>query len=534
MNKRSVGYAIGKLLQVMAFIMFIPFFIGLYNDVPQFKISIFLGPEFLGFSLSILISWFVGFLLIAVCYRYRQEIGVREGYAVVTFGWITLSAVGCLPLFFYFVFSKDMVAISDVVHFFSDAYFETMSGFTTTGSTILTDIETIPKGILFWRSMTHWLGGMGIITLALAIFPAMGVSGYGMYKGEVPGPTKERLQPRLSETAKILWGVYLLFTVLETSLLFFGGMSLFDSFCHTFGTLATGGFSTKNLSVGYYQNTYFHWVIIIFMVLSGINYIIHYRVLLKRHYRSLFEDKELHFYLATLLIGTLFVTGILYFQGLPDTEIGYESYRYDKMSFNDFEKHMSEEEAKIDTLSGAFSQAAFQVVSILTTTGFCTADFDVWPDVCRLVLIILMFWGGCAGSTGGGLKIIRVITVMKISWREIKKLAKPRWISPIKIGQTSIDERRVINILSLFNLFLLTFVICSTLMCLFIPDLLTAISCVVATLFNIGPGLSGVGAVENYAWIPLPGKWILIMCMLMGRLEIFSVLIALRPAIWKK
>ncbi len=534
MNKRSVGYALGKLLQVIALIMLIPLGIGLLYAEDPLSREIFFHPDFLGFFVAIVVSLFAGLLLTTICRHHREEIGVREGYAVVTLGWITLSLSGCLPLFLYFYFTRGDTSVAGIFLHFTDAFFETMSGFTTTGSTILTDIESTPRGILFWRSMTHWLGGMGIITLALAIFPAMGVSGYGMYKGEVPGPTKERLMPRLSETAKILWGVYLLFTILESGLLWLGGMPIYDSLCHTFGTLATGGFSTQNLSIGQYNNMYFHWVIIIFMFLSGVNYIIHFKVILRRDYSITLKDPEFHFYTGTTVMAILIITGVLYFQGLPDPAKSYSQYRHDKSSFSEFEEHVKEEEQLVHTLPGAFSQASFQVVSVMTTTGYCTADFDVWPDITRFILLILMFWGGCAGSTGGGLKMIRVLTVMKVAWREVGKLARPRWIAPLKIGGVPVPESRIINILSLFNLFIILFIICSALMTLFVPDLITAVTSVVATLCNIGPGLHGVGALENYAWIPIPGKWLLALCMLLGRLEVFSVLIALRPSIWKK
>ncbi len=534
MNKRSVGYAIGKLLQVLALILVVPLFISLLYDVGEWGFVTLLNPEVAGFTIGICFAWFIGMILVAFCKAYRKDIRVREGYAVVTLGWIVLSAVGCLPLVVYWILNSGDLTVSRVLIFITDAYFETMSGFTTTGSTILSDIEAMPRGILFWRSMTHWLGGMGIITLALAIFPTMGVSGYGMYRGEVPGPTKERLQPRLNETAKILWGVYLLFTVVETLLLMLGGMTWFDSLCHTFGTLATGGFSTQNLSVGQYGSMYINWVIILFMALSGINYIIHYRVILRRDFSITLKDSELHFYLMTILVCVLVFTGVLYFQGLPDAAESYEHYRHQKMEFDAFQKHVAAEEEKVATIWGAFSQASFQVVAIITTTGYGTADFDTWPDLLRFILLVLMFWGGCAGSTGGGLKIIRVLTVFKVAGREIRKLANPRWIAPLKIGDTPQSESRIINILALFNLFIILFVLCTVIMTFFVPDLLTAITSVAATLCNIGPGLSGVGSVENFGWIPIPGKWVLTMCMLLGRLEIFSVLIALRPSIWQK
>ncbi len=534
MNKRSVGYAIGKLMEVLALCMIVPLLTGLALDFDSVTGLTLLTPEISGFSVSILLTLAAGLCLTAYCRRYREDIGIREGYAVVTLGWMILTFFGCLPLVFFWILTAEHLDAHTLLVFLTDAYFETMSGFTTTGSTILSNVEAIPRGILFWRSMTHWLGGMGIITLALAIFPAMGVTGYGMFAGEVPGPTKERLMPRLSETAKILWGVYLLFTLVETLLLYAGGMPLFESLCHTFGTLATGGFSTMNLSIGEYHNLYFHWVIVIFMFLSGINYLVHYKVLLKGELSISWKDRELRFYSAVIVVSILIVTASLLIQGLPETDELAQHYRFNKIEETQFATHVMHERELVATPMDAFNHAAFQVVSIVTTTGFCTADFDLWPDITRYLLVVLMFFGGCAGSTGGGLKMIRIMAVFGIAWREIRKLARPRWIAPMKVAGSAMSSDRVINILALFNLFIILFVVCTGLMTLFVPDLVTAATSVAATLCNIGPGLNGVSAYENYSWIPIPGKWILSMCMLLGRLEIFSVLVALKPSTWRK
>lgn len=532
MDRSSIVHAIGKLLVIMALIMIIPAAIAFFTDTPDTRIDSVQHPAVAGFLLTIPAALLTGYTAVLATRKHNQDIGVREGYVIVTFGWIILSLAGSLPLFTYFCQTGDPGRSVSVFHHFTNAFFETVSGFTTTGSTILTSVETLPKGLLFWRSMTHWLGGMGIITLALALFPAMGVSGYNMFRSEVPGPSKKRLMPRLSETAKVLWGVYLGFTVAQTALLTAGGMPLFDSLCHTFGTLATGGFSTQNGSIGQYDSAYFNWVIIVFMFLSGINFVIHYQVFLRKNPRIVLKDRELLFYTATVVVAILFVTSLLYWNGLP--EVHRSDPYHQTMSMTEFHRHVKTESAKVQSLYGAFSEASFQVVSILTTTGYCTADFNLWPNACRFLLVVLMFWGGCAGSTGGGVKIIRVMTVLKSSWRELGKLARPRLILPFKIGDETVSESRVMNILVLFNLVLIIFVIASGIMCLFIEDMVTAVTSVAATLFNIGPGLGGVGAIENYAWIPLPGKWVLSLCMLLGRLEVFSVLIAFRPDIWRK
>ena len=361
----------------------------------------------------------------------------------------------------------------------------------------------------------------------------MGVSGYHMFRGEVPGPTTERIQPRLAQTAAILWGVYALLSAIEVVLLMVGGMDWFDSLCHTFGTMATGGFSTKNASIGHYNSDYFDWVITVFMFLAGVNFLIHFNVL-RGKFGDLKHNKEFRFYAGTIITVIVIMTGILFWAGIKPAAQVVEHYQFEPRTEAGLDIHLEAESDKVSTLYGDFRHAAFQAVSIVTTTGYGTADFDVWPDFCRFGLLFLMFWGGCAGSTGGGMKMIRIMVVLKIGWRELQKMIRPHLVAPLKIGGSSMDEERVINIGAFFILFVVIFVVCSLLMTLFIPDLLTSVATVVATLGNIGPGLDGVGSTQNYGWIPIPGKWILIICMLLGRLEIFTILIALRPSTWKK
>jgi trk system potassium uptake protein TrkH len=532
LNKLAVGYAIGKLLQVMGGVIIIPFSMALYHQWALPKPQLLVSPEVCGFVVALFFSLVLGTALTKTCYSGKNLQGVPEGFVIVALGWIILTLMGCIPFFTYFIGSEAPFSLIKVTRYFTDAYFETMSGFTTTGATIITNIEGLPRSLLFWRSLTHWLGGMGIITLALAIFPAMGISGYQIFRGEVPGPSAERLQPRLAETAKILWGVYLLLSVVETILLCAGGMPLFDSICHTFGTMATGGFSIKNASIGSYNSDYFDWVITVFMFLAGMNFLIHYRVL-RGQYRDPFTNKEFHFYTGTIVVCIIAVTAILYYNDLPSAEHSAVHFRHTSPTMEAFSQHVSAESSKLGTLYQCLRRAAFQVVSIITTTGYGTADFDVWPDICRFLLVILMFWGGCAGSTGGGMKMIRIMVVLKLVGRELRKMSKPRLIAPLKVGGITIDEVRVVNIMIFFILFIGLFVISALLLSMFVPDLVTAISAATATIGNIGPGLSGVGSMEHYGWIPLPGKWILIFCMLLGRLEIYTVLIAFRPSTWK-
>lgn len=532
MYKRTVLYGVARILQVMALALLLPASIAWFDLPAVPAVERLQSPQFSGFGIAILASLLAGTLLAAAFRSNRTAQTVREGFAIVTLGWVAMALFGAIPFFVWFLHTGNDGAATGIPLAFTNAVFEIMSGFTTTGATILTDIESVPRGLLFWRSLTHWLGGMGIVTLALVIFPALGVSGYHMFKGEVPGPITERLQPRLAKTAMTLWGVYGLLSLAETVLLMTGGMDWFHALCHTFGTMATGGFSTKNLSIGHYSSDFIHWVIIVFMFLAGVNFLLHYNVL-RGNFRILRADREFHFYAGVIAAAVIVFTAILYFDGLPSAEYSQTHFRHDPMPSEDFAAHVEAEAGKVESLYGSFRQAAFQVVAITTTTGYGTADFDVWPATLRFLLVVLMFFGGCAGSTGGGMKMIRILINIKAAGREIIKMAQPRIIRPIKVGATLIEEARVGNIVSFFVLFLLLTVLSSLLMTLFIPDTMTACTSVVACLANIGPGLAGVGSTENYNWIPQPGKWILIFNMLMGRLEIFTVLVLFRTSIWK-
>ncbi len=518
---------------IMAAIMLVPFAISFIYSFPDSFGAIFADSEKLGFIIAILFSAAAGYILSSVFRTDRQLEGIREGFVIVSVGWVTLALLGAIPFLVYFLRGGDNSGFMGFLTAFTNAYFEISSGFTTTGATILTDIEAVPKGLIFWRSLTHWLGGMGIITLAIAIFPAMGVSGYHMFRGEVPGPTTERIQPRLAQTAAILWGVYVLLSGAETLLLMLGGMNWFDSLCHTFGTMATGGFGTKNTSIGYYNSDYFDWVITVFMFLAGVNFLLHYRAL-RGDFKDMFGNPEFKFYFRTVAATIIIMTAVLYFSGLKPVNESFAHHRHYIPDYESFAAHHQAESEKVATLYGSFRAASFQAVSIITTTGYITADFDLWPNLIRFGLLILMYWGGCAGSTGGGMKMMRIMVVLKVCWRELQKVVKPHLVAPVKIGKTSLDEERVMNIAAFFMLFMVITVIAGLLMMLFIPNLETAFSTVVATMGNIGPGLSGVGAYEHYAWIPIPGKWILIVCMLLGRLEVFTILVALRPSTWKK
>jgi trk system potassium uptake protein len=534
MNIHFIRYSIGKLLQLLSFTLLIPATIAFFEPHRSPFPTLFLDEKLFGFLIAALLSLVTGTVLTLLPQKHMDEKNVREGFAIVTFGWLLLTLFGCIPLFVYFIKTGVYSGPLCYWHCFTDAFFEVMSGFTTTGATILTDIEAVPKGLLFWRSLTHWLGGMGIVTLGLAVFPAFGVNAYQMFRGEVPGPTTERLKPSLAQTAKILWGVYAGLTLVEALLLMAGGMSLFDAVCHAFGTMATGGFSTRNASVAAYNSAYIEWVITFFMFLAGVNFIIHYQLIFLRKWEVLKTNHEFRFYSIIVGGAIVIITTVLLVQGLNRRENIERSFRPTPLTQEQVERKINTEEGKIASVGGSIRYTVFQVISIVTTTGFCTADFDVWPSMVRLLLVLLMFFGGCAGSTGGGIKMIRIMVVLKAAWREVLSIIQPRQIINVRIADKSVDEKQVRTIVGFFTLFLLCTAGFSLLMTLFIPDFTTAITSVAATICNIGPGLSGVGAVENYQWIPAGGKWVLVLCMLLGRLELYTVLVAFIPASWKK
>lgn len=385
---------------------------------------------------------------------------------------------------------------------FTDAFFESISGFTTTGASILKDIEKIPKGILFWRSLIQWLGGMGIIVLSLAVLPFLRVGGMQLYKAEVPSPVPDKLKPRVKETAKTLWKVYVLLSMLEVIFLLLGGMSLFESLCHTFTTLPTGGFSTRNASIAHYHSTYFDTVFIIFMVLAGINFTIHYQ-LLRGKPLAFWRDSECRFYLGLLVILITIVSLNIY--------------------GNTYER-----------IGRSIQYGAFQVVSIITTTGFATADYGQWPAMSQIILLACMFIGASAGSTGGGVKCLRVLLVLKYCYRELISLVHPKAVAHIKIGGRSVSDDIIRSVIGFLALYLGLFVICSILLAAMGVDFFTSLGAVAASIGNIGPGFGMVGPAGNYAAVPALGKWLLAWCMLLGRLEIYTVIIFLVPEFWRK
>ncbi len=482
MNLRPVLHLIAIMLAVLG--MAIGLCAGIawhYADPWQARIGM------LASSGIVLATGIVLFLLT----RGPVELSRRDGFGIVTFGWLAAAILGSLPFM-----------LTGVITSPTDALFETMSGFTTTGASVLSNLEAVPRGVLFWRAMTHFFGGMGVLVLCVAILPFLGVGGMQIYRAEMPGPSKDRLTPRIATTAKLLWGVYVFLCVAEAALLRLGGMDWFDAFCHAFATMATGGFSTRSASVAAYNSPYIETVIIVFMFLAGTNFALNYRALLGRPL-CYFRDPEFRFYLGAWLTATVMIILSIY-------RTVYPSFGH------------------------AVRAAFFQSTSIMTTTGFCTEDFDLWPGATKVVLVLLMFIGGCAGSTGGGMKNIRVLVLLKKVVREITLFMQPQAVVKVKIGGEPIPQEVISHISGFFIVFVLVFAVGSLVMTLFTPDLQTAVTSVIATLGNIGPGLGGVGAVQNYSAIPAGGKVFLTLLMLLGRLELYTVLIVLLPGFWKR
>ncbi|MDR2528960.1 MAG: TrkH family potassium uptake protein [Synergistaceae bacterium] len=423
-----------------------------------------------------------------------EELGIREALAVVGLSWVIATTVGALP----FLFSGALTS-------YTDAFFEAMSGFTTTGSTVIEDLNLVSRAVLFWRSMTHWLGGMGIIVLSLAVLPFLGVGGMELYKAEVPGPTPEKLTPRVQQTALFLWEVYVLLTGLETILLMLGGMDLFDALNHAFGTVATGGFSTRNESVAYYQSPYIEWVITFFMFAAGVNFSLHF-LFLTGGWRRAWRDEEFLLYAKFFLGSAGLVAAVLWLEG---------------------------------TFSAGRSMraAAFQVASFMTTTGFVSENYILWPRFVQFLILLLAFAGGCAGSTGGGLKVVRLLVLGRCIGREVLSTLHPRAVTQTRVNGKVVSPKALNAVLAFFTLYVMIFVT-STLAVIAMGgnklNTPTAISGVVASLSNLGPGLGSLGVPETYAWLPPAVKWIFCFCMLAGRLELYSVILLFFPATWRR
>jgi trk system potassium uptake protein TrkH len=482
MRWRFIFHVVGVLVFYLGVAMFVPLFFGFYyND-----------NSIIPLTKSIVLTMGSGLLLYLFTRGATTEVmSQRDGMAIVALGWTIAGILGALPFFF-----------CPSGFSFTDAFFESVSGFTTTGASILTNIESLSKGLLMWRSFIQWLGGMGIIVLSIAILPFLGVGGMQLYKAEVPSPVPDKLKPRIRDTAMILWKVYVLFTLIETLLLMLAGMNFYDAFSHALTTMPTGGFSTKNASVAHFDSVYMDIIIIIFMIIAGINFSLHYQ-LLKGKPMALLKDSECLFFIGTVGVLTLLVTIDVY--GIIFENIGQ-----------------------------ALRHSTFQVVSIVTTTGYATFDYEKWPAMSQLILLLCMFLGASAGSTGGGMKCLRVMLCFKYCYKELFLLVHPRAVVHVKIGGKMVPEDVMRSVLGFLSLYVGLYGLATVILAGMGVDFVTSIGAVAATLGNIGPGFGQVGPVENYAQIPNMGKWILSWCMLLGRLEIYTLIIFLVPEFWRK
>lgn len=435
--------------------------------------------------------------------NHSKEMNKREGYIVVAFGWIVMSLTGTLPYM-----------ATESIPTFTEAFFETMSGYTTTGASILNDIEILPEGVLFWRSMTHWIGGMGIIVLAIAILPLLGVGGMQLFAAEAPGPGGDKLHPRITDTAKRLWLIYFGYTVAETILLQVAGMSFFDAINHALSTLSTGGFSTKNASVAYWNdNPAIQYIIIFFMFLAGTNFVLSY-YLFKGKVSKIIEDEEFKLYFKFIAIFTIIAASLIYFRA----DVSQSTIAHPMV---------------LGQGESAVRHALFQVLTVITTTGFVSADYTMWTPFLTVFFFGLMFLGGSAGSTSGGVKVVRHLILIKNGFLEFKRSLHPNAILPVRYNTKSISKDIVFNVLGFFILYMLSFIIGALVFSMFQMDFESAIGLSASSLGNVGPALGEYGPVNNYAALPPLGKWWASFLMLIGRLELFTVLIIMTPFFWR-
>lgn len=482
MNPRLIAYLVAVLVVCLGASMALPLAASLYYE----------DGSAMALLISLVVTCGVGGCVFLWTRGQRDfYLSHRDGMIIVTLGWIVACLAASLPYL-----------ISGVIPDFTDAYFESMSGFTTTGASILTNVEAVPPGILLWRALTQWLGGMGIIVLSIAILPFLGIGGMELYKAETPSPVVDKLTPRIAETARALWKIYILLTLVLIWLLLMGGMSLFDSVCHSFAALPTGGFSTKNASVGYYQSAFIDYIILIFIFLAGINFSLHFKLVSGR-IRQFFRDPELSAY---VLITAVFI-------GLVCWDVYAVVY---------------------SSLVDAFRFASFQVVSMLTTTGFVSADFEKWPALSQLILLICMFVGSMAGSTGGAIKIMRLVLLAKHCYLEIFRIIHPHATTMVKLGGVVVSQTIMRSIWGFFLLFMGIYTVGVIALTALGMDMISALSAMATCLGNVGPGLGSVGPMDNFSGVPVAGKWVLTVAMLLGRLEIYTVIVLLMPAFWRK
>ena len=458
----------------------------------------------LSITLASISTMFAGVFAMYYTRGHRKEVKKKEGYIIVTFGWIVMSISGMLP----YIFSG---AIPDI----TNAFFETISGYTTTGASIMDDIESMPEGILFWRSLTHWIGGMGIIVLAIAILPLLGIGGMQLFTAEAPGPSADKLHPRITDTAKRLWLIYVGYTIAETILLKLAGMSFFDAINHALATLSTGGFSTKNASVAHWNDQpLIQYIIIVFMILAGTNFVLSYFAF-KGKVQRIFKDEEFRFYLLFIAVATVIVGLVIYFQAnISELTPGYPMV--------------------LGKLESSFRHALFQIVAVITTTGFVTADFTQWTSFLTIFFFGLFFVGGSAGSTSGGIKVMRHLLIIKNGVLEFKRTLHANAVIPVRYNNKTVKEEIVNNIIGFFVLYMLLFIIGAMVLGFLGLDFESAIGGAASSLGNVGPALGSLNPVSNFNSLPDLAKWWCGFLMLAGRLELFTVLILLTPYFWKR
>lgn len=481
LNWKVILNILGLLLMLNGFFMAVGIPVGFYYG----------EGGFIPILLSAAVSVNLGFLLWFITRKHNKTLRTKDGYIIVTAGWLILSLSGCLPYI-----------LSGTIPSFTSALFETISGYTTTGSTVLNDIESVPAGILFWRSLTQWIGGMGIIVLTVAILPVLGVGGMQLFMAESPGPSANKLHPRITETAKRLWVIYVSLTAIETILLNLFGMSWFDAVNHAMTTVSTGGFSTKNLSIAAYDSPLIQYTISVFMFFGGLNFTLIYFFLKGRMWK-VFQNEEFRYYLGLLIVSIIVCT-----------------FSLQQMYPSMFERNLRE--------------IVFQVISIVTTTGFATADYTAWNPFLLLVFFILMFFGASAGSTAGGVKIVRHLIIIKNGVAELKRLIHPHAMVPVRLNKKAVGQDITYNILAFFFIYLSIFLMGSLIMTFYNYDILTAAGATISSLGNIGPGIGQVGPSHNFSSFPESAKMILAFLMLLGRLELFTVLLLFTRYFWRR
>ena len=479
MNRRMVLYMIGKIMLIEGALLSLPFCVSL----------IYKESCASSFIVTIAVAILAGLVLTKSFKPKKEYFYAKEGFVIVALGWVLMSAVGALPF-----------SLSGEIPNYIDAFFETVSGFTTTGSSVVLDVEAMSKGILFWRSFTHWVGGMGVLVFVMAVVPSSSDRSIHIMRAEMPGPVVGKLVPKASDTAKILYKIYIGITIVEVVLLSIGGMPIFESLLHTFGTVGTGGLGIKADSIASYS-PYLQWVITVFMLICGINFNLFYLLLIKR-FKAVFRSEELWVYLGVVILSVVAI------------------------SFNIYDMY--------ESLSEVIRHSAFQVATIITTTGYATTDFNLWPGFSKAILLVLMFIGGCAGSTAGGLKQSRVILLFKMIKREFRHMLHPRSVGVVKFEDKAVNNETINGVGIYLAIYLVCFFVIFLIVSLEPYDFETNFSAVAACINNIGPGFNIVGPTGNYAGYSILSKIVLSIAMLLGRLEIYPILLLLSPATWSK